>query len=130
MIRMLIGCQLLTVISIVVGVVGFDEAILREITFIAVSQELIIGCEQLWLMLQQVHNFDRRTRLVVVVDLGCASGAGEYHPLINAQPRLAKIEDIHTGLSEGSAVVREGAVANRWTGNGSMPRIKDGEIQC
>src|SRR5271166_847522 len=107
MIRMLIGGQLLTIISIVIGIVGLDEGVLRKITLTTVGQELIIGCEQLRLVLQQIYHLDRGTCLVVIVNLGRASRFGENHPLVNAQPRLAEVEDIHAGLSERSSVVRE-----------------------
>src|SRR6202142_845935 len=87
-IRVLVGGQFLAVISVVVVVVWFDKAIVRQGTDFAVGQELFIRGKQLGLVLQQVHDFHRGTGLVVIVNLRRVGGISGDHALIDALIRL------------------------------------------
>ena len=47
------------VFTFVVAVVGLDERIVGQLALAAVVEKLLIGSEELRLMLQQVHHFER-----------------------------------------------------------------------
>src|SRR5882724_3460114 len=43
---------------------------------------------------------------------------------------LVPVEDIHTHLAEGGAVVCKGTVTERWAWYGGEPAVEDGELRC
>ena len=112
--------------SIVVGVVRLDEAVVGKSVVLAGGEEVLEGSEDRGLVLEEVDDLHRRAGFVVVEELaGVACGE---HAVVDCLVLLAFVEDVHADLAERGAVVREGAVADGWTGNGGEPAIEDGEL--
>ena len=111
-----------------VGVVRLDEAVLRKLVAAAGIQKVLECAERARLVLQKVDDFERGTGLIEVVEPGGMACGGEA--LVDALVLLVPVEDIHADLAERGAVVGEGAIAERGTGDGGEPAIEDGKFCC
>ena len=119
----LIGRDHRAAVAVVIAEVGLDERVLRQRATPAVVEELIVGPEELRLVLQQVHDLHGRTLLVVVVNLRGVPGVLE--PLIDALELLVGVEELHPDVPEGRPVMRERAVAQRRAGDRREPSVED-----
>ena len=123
-IRMLIARQLLAaVVPFVVGIVGLNKAVLRQLILLAVLQKLFVSAENLRLAFQQIDHFHGRTGLVEIVKLGSLPGLQQ--PLVNAKVFLVVIKDIHAHLAEGASIVSERPITNRRPGDRREPAVED-----
>src|SRR5436190_14300643 len=104
-------------------VTRFDETVLRKRVAIAISNKLLVAAKNLWLVLQEIHNFHRRALLVVVINLRRV--ARLYHALVNARNGVLNVEEIHIHIAERSSIVRKRAVANRWPRNRGKPAVEN-----
>ena len=107
-------------------VVGLDEGVFGELVGVACGEEVGIGAEELGLLLEEVDNFEGGAGLVVVVELGGVAGGGEA--LVDTLEFDADVEGVHADVSEGGAVVGEGAVAKGGARDRGEPAIEDGEL--
>ena len=110
--------------GVVVGVVGLDEAVVGERIVVAGAEEVGEGAEEAGLVLEEVDDFHRGAGLIVVEELDGVVGGEQA--VVDALVLFADVEEVHADLTEGGAVVGEGAIADRWAGDGGEPAIEDG----
>ena len=88
-------------------------------------RKLVVRAEEA-LVRQQIKNFHRGTRLVVVVQLRRAAGGDETR--VDAPELRVQVEEVHADLAERRSIVRERAVAERRPGNRREPAVEDREL--
>src|SRR6476660_4559981 len=123
MVGVLVRGQQMSAVTVMVREVRLDEGVVGQDTSLAVIEELRVRPEELWLVLQEVHDLHRGALLIVVVDLRGASAC--LQPFVDALEQLIGIEELHADVPERSAAVREGAVAQRRSRNRRKPPVED-----
>jgi hypothetical protein len=115
-----VGCRM-------VGIVGFDEAVVGESVLAASGQKVRKGAKDGRLILQQVDDLHGGAGLVVVKELAGVAGAKQAS--VDGLEGLALVEEVHAHLAEGRTVVGEGTVAYRGTRDGGEPAIENGILR-
>src|ERR1700761_4182638 len=110
-----------------VGVVRFDEAVVRKGVLAAGGEEVGKGAKDSRLVLQQVDDFHGGAGLVVVKQL--AGVASAQQACVDGLKGLALVKEIHADLAEGRTVVGESTVAYRGSWDGGKPAIEDGILR-
>src|ERR1700690_1112137 len=121
---MLVGCEFLAAaFAGMVRIVWLHEAVVGKCSLAAIVEKLRIGAEQLRLVFEKIYDLHRRAGRVEIVELGGSTGGD--HTFIDAYIRRLPVKHIHADLSEGGAIVCEGAVADGRPGDGREPSVED-----
>src|SRR5665213_3755106 len=97
--------------AFMVVVAGFDKTVLGKRVGCAIGNKLVISCENLWLVFQEIYDLHRRALLVVVIDF-CCFACGK-HSLVRTHNWSKDVENIHSNLSKRCSVMGECAIADR-----------------
>src|ERR1017187_5892613 len=124
---MLVGGRHNAAAYAMVGVVRFNEAVIRQIARGAISLKLVELPEKRRLVLEDESHAEGPAGRIVVVDLSSAPLSD--HAFVDRLIFLAEIEQVHVGLSERGAEMREGAVGNRGSRKGREPAVEHKEIR-